>query len=76
MLTEATPVRGCVKGTIQAYILGAEAGILRAIGEVTQELEKDVQAEVPGTVAMSTQQTQALVGTVRGELQAQIEAGH
>ena len=35
-----------------------------------------MQAVASGMVAMNTQQTQALVGTVRGELQALIEAGH
>ena len=52
----------------------AEAGVPRAIGEVTQQLEKHVQAAVPGAVATSMQQTHAvLVVTVRGDLHAQIE---
>ena len=46
----------------------------RTIGNATQQLAKEVQVEASGTVVASTQQTPALVETVQGELQAQINA--
>ena len=59
---------GRVEETIQTYMSCAEAGMSRAVGEITQQLEKDVQAAASGMAATSAQQMQALVGAVRGEL--------
>ena len=62
---------------IQSYVSRTESeGMLRAIGEATQQLEKEVQVAAFGTVMMGTQRTQALIGTIRGELHAQMEADH
>ena len=61
---------------IQSYMSQMEAGVLCAIGEATQQLEKEVQVAEFGIFAMSTQQTQVHVGTIQGELQAQMEANH
>ena len=67
-LSEVASVRGQVDKRIQSYISQTEAGMSCAVGEATQQLEKKVQAAASGAVAASTQETQALVGTVRGEL--------
>ena len=75
-LLEAALVRGQVEEKIQSYILRSEVGVLRAIGEATQELEKEVQAAASGAVVTCMQQMQTLVGTVRGELRAPMEASH
>ena len=56
--------------------LRTEVGMSRAVGKATQQLEKEVQAAASSVVTTSTQHMQALVGTVRGELQAQMEASH
>ena len=75
-LSEAAAVCGQVEQKIQSYVLHTQASVLHTVREATQQLEKEVQAAASGVVIMSIQQTQALVGAMRGELQAQIEAGH
>ena len=75
-LSEAVPVYGNLEERIHYYVSHTKAGVSRAVGETTQQMEKEVQAIAPGVVAMHTQQMQALVGNIRGELQAQMEAGH
>ena len=54
----------------------AEAGVSRAVGEVAQHLEKDLQATASGIVTTIKQQMQVRVGVVSGELQTQIKSGH
>ena len=53
-----------------------EAGVSRAIEEVTQQLGKDAQTVAYGAVVTSMQQTQALIGAIWSESQTQIETGH
>ena len=57
---------GREKDTILCVVY--RSGMLRIVGEATQQLEKEVQATVSSVVATNMQQTQALIGTVRGEL--------
>ena len=57
-------------------MLNMEEGELCAIGQATQELEKEVIAVVFSMITLSTHQTQSLVGTILSKFQAQIKTGH
>ena len=72
-LSEVASVPGQVEERIHSYMSRTEEGVSCTCGEATQQLEKEVQASASGVVATNTQQTQVLVGTVRGELQVRIE---
>ena len=69
-------MRGQVEQKTHSYVLCIEVGMSRTVGKATQQMEEEVQATASRAVVTSMQKTQALVGTVRGEVQAQIEAGH
>ena len=75
-LLEVASVRGQLEEKIQSYVSCTEVGVSCAVEEATPQLTKEVQAAAPSVITMSIQQTQELVGTIRGELQAQMEAGH
>ena len=75
-LSEVALMRGQVEERIQSYIWQIEAGLSRAVGEAAQQLEKEIRAAALSTLVTSSHNTQALVGTVRDELQDKIDAKH
>ena len=69
-------MRGQVKERIQSYVSQIEVGLSRAAEEETQQLEKEAQAVAMSAVVTSSHSTQALVGTIRDELQVKMDSKH
>ena len=66
--SEVASVRGQVAEKVQSYISQTDARLSCAVGEATQQLEKEVEIAAMNAAVTSSHNTQALVGTVMDEL--------